>query len=80
MIYFSVTLIDDLEYRRVRVRGTFDHSREVYVMMRPPLDTGGRKGGGLISSKTQVGNYVITAFKLADREYVIYCKTKNYWR
>ena len=66
-ISFSLDDLKDLEYRRVVVRGTFDHSRELYVTPRSPIgdDHGGR---GMVSKQSQIGAQVITPFKLADRE------------
>lgn len=61
--------LEDLEYRRVRLRGTYDYSKELYIMPRglitPDSDQG---GGGLISvGKSQSGAHVITPLQLTDR-------------
>ncbi len=32
--YYSTEELDDMEYRRVLLRGEFDHSRELYVVPR----------------------------------------------
>lgn len=61
--------LNDLEYQRVKLTGTFDHSREVFLGPRP-LMVGGdidTQGSGLISSG-QSGYLVVTPFKLADRD------------
>lgn len=62
--------LSQLEYRRVRVRGHFDHSREVYLGPRSLLKGGDSPStGSLISqgSGGQSGFYVITPFVLAER-------------
>ncbi|XP_069992145.1 surfeit locus protein 1 [Penaeus vannamei] len=60
--------LNDLEYQRIKLTGTFDHTREIFLgprplMVRGDIDT---QGSGLISSG-QSGYLVITPFKLADR-------------
>ncbi|XP_042870238.1 surfeit locus protein 1-like [Penaeus japonicus] len=61
--------LNDLEYQRVKLKGTFDHSREVFLGPRPLMIGGdiNTQGSGLISSG-QSGYLVITPFKLADRD------------
>lgn len=62
--------LSQLEYRRVRVRGHFDHSRELFIGPRSLLKGGDSTStGSLISqgSGGQSGFYVVTPFKLADR-------------
>jgi surfeit locus 1 family protein len=55
--------IPSLEYRRVKVRGRFDHSQELYVMPRAPVDAPMNPSFG---SASQSGANVITAFTLSD--------------
>ncbi|XP_068205585.1 surfeit locus protein 1 [Palaemon carinicauda] len=64
--------LEDMEYRKVILRGTFDHRREIFMGPRPLLVGGDvhESGSGLISSG-QSGYLVITPFKLADRDQVI---------
>lgn len=66
--------LDHMEYRKVRVTGTFDHSKEVYVRPRSRfIDGGESKPGGLISGAQSAGSglHVVTPFKLTDRELTI---------
>ncbi|XP_077507157.1 surfeit locus protein 1 [Amblyomma americanum] len=71
--------LNDMEYLRVRVTGTFDHQREMYVGPRSriePVDGSSaeaspKRSGGLISAPGQTGNLVITPFKLKDRNLTI---------
>lgn len=64
--------LEDLEYRRVKIKGTFDHSREVLLGPRPLMIRGDvqQAGSGLISSG-QSGFLVVTPFKLLDRDLTI---------
>lgn len=64
--------LDELEYRRVKISGTFDHSREIFLGPRPRLVGGDvqEAGSGLISSG-QSGYLVVTPFKFADRDLTI---------
>ncbi|XP_066990239.1 surfeit locus protein 1 [Macrobrachium rosenbergii] len=64
--------LEDLEYKRVRLRGTFDHSKEIFMGPRPLLVGGDvyEGGSGLISSG-QSGYLVLTPFKFADRDLTI---------
>ncbi|XP_064091211.1 surfeit locus protein 1-like [Macrobrachium nipponense] len=64
--------LEDLEYKRVRLRGTFDHSKEIFMGPRPRLVGGDvyEGGSGLISSG-QSGYLVLTPFKFADRDLTI---------
>lgn len=50
--------LEDNEYLKVRVRGRFDHSKEMYINMRRDLNNEDAK---------DMGVYVITPFVLADR-------------
>merc|ERR1712142_405700 len=64
--------LEDLEYRKVKLCGTFDHSREIFMGPRPLMVSGDiqQEGSGLISTG-QSGYLVITPFKLADRDLTI---------
>uniref|UniRef100_A0A8D8RZY0 SURF1-like protein n=1 Tax=Cacopsylla melanoneura TaxID=428564 RepID=A0A8D8RZY0_9HEMI len=62
--------LNDLEYRRARVKGRFDHSREMYLGPRSFLKGGDSTStGGLMSPGAggKSGYYVITPFILSDR-------------
>lgn len=70
LIFFSEDELKNLEYRRVKVVGEFDHSKELYIGPRSCLSNGGSENGnGLFSTSgsTTSGYYVITPFKLSDR-------------
>ncbi|KAM9326487.1 surfeit locus protein 1 [Gastrophryne carolinensis] len=56
-----------LEYRPVKVRGHFDHSKELYLQPRTLLDPEkeARQAGQLVSS-TESGAHVITPFHCTD--------------
>ncbi|KAH6945081.1 hypothetical protein HPB50_007141 [Hyalomma asiaticum] len=67
-----------MEYRQVRVTGTFDHEKEMYVGPRSCIkqdedsEEGPRKRrGGIIAPPGQTGYLVITPFKLKNRDYAI---------
>lgn len=62
--------LSHLEYRRVKLRGTFHHDQEMYISPRSVVIEGGDTGGGLISSGNS-GSLVITPFTLADKELTI---------
>lgn len=51
--------LDDMEYSTVRIRGVFDHDREVYVGPRADL------------TSKQTGFFVVTPLRLEDRDYSI---------
>lgn len=66
--------LEELEYRRVKVKGKYDHSRELYLSPRSLIKAGAFEsestGGGLISSgkgDANIGVNVVTAFQLSDR-------------
>lgn len=72
LFFFSIDDIYDLEYQSVKVRGEFDHSHSVLIGPRSydpekSADTGGH-GGSLISRAKQIGYYLVTPFRLADKE------------
>ncbi|KAK4303313.1 hypothetical protein Pmani_024656 [Petrolisthes manimaculis] len=68
----DVSELEDLEYQRVKLTGTFDHSQEIFLGPRPLLVGGDVKqaGSSLISSG-QSGYLVVTPFKLADRDLTV---------
>ncbi|KAL2782239.1 surfeit locus protein 1 isoform 1, partial [Daubentonia madagascariensis] len=56
-----------LEYRPVKVRGHFDHSKELYMMPRTMVDPAREaREAGRISSSAESGAYVITPFHCTD--------------
>ncbi|XP_048414574.1 surfeit locus protein 1 isoform X2 [Stegostoma tigrinum] len=59
--------LKQLEYRRVRVRGRFDHSKELYIMPRTRVDPDKdvQEAGRLMSS-TEPGANVITPFDCTE--------------
>ncbi len=71
---FSLSDRRKLEYRRFKVRGTFDHSQEIYVGPRSLLvDNQFYKTKSFLlpvgeQEKPTIGFIVVTPFKLADRE------------
>ncbi|XP_056601926.1 surfeit locus protein 1 [Triplophysa dalaica] len=59
--------IKGLEYRRVKVHGRFDHSKELYVLPRSPVDPDREaREAGRISSSGESGANVITPFYCTD--------------
>ncbi|XP_049751114.1 surfeit locus protein 1 [Elephas maximus indicus] len=59
--------LNSLEYRPVRVRGCFDHSKELYMMPRTMVDPAREaRDAGRISSSVESGAYVITPFHCSD--------------
>ncbi|KAL3871053.1 hypothetical protein ACJMK2_039076 [Sinanodonta woodiana] len=65
----SVEEINNMEYVSVRVRGTFDHLKEMYIVPRsnvhPPSTS------NPLEMNRQTGSYVVTPFKLSDRDWTI---------
>ncbi|XP_067951332.1 surfeit locus protein 1-like [Watersipora subatra] len=59
-----VQLTADRQHERFILRGTFDHSREMYIGPRSKVDHSGT-GGGLVSSSDTIGVHVVTPFKLS---------------
>ncbi|XP_065223548.1 surfeit locus protein 1 [Planococcus citri] len=66
-----------LEYRRVKVRGTFDHSKEMYLSPRSLIQNNEFSKDDtpflspLAKADTNLGAVVVTPFKLADRDLTI---------
>lgn len=59
--------LNSLEYRRVRVRGTYDHSQELYILPRSPVDPEKEaREAGTLSSSGETGANVITPFHCTD--------------
>ncbi|XP_036039225.1 surfeit locus protein 1 isoform X2 [Onychomys torridus] len=59
--------LKNLEYRPVKVRGHFDHSKELYMMPRTMVDPAREaRDAGRISSSTENGAYVVTPFHCSD--------------
>lgn len=65
MICISLEELQDLEYRKVVVSGTFDHNRELYMMPRSPIESQSQ-GGFRNPGKTLTGAHVVSVFRLAD--------------
>nr|XP_033502739.1 surfeit locus protein 1 [Epinephelus lanceolatus] len=59
--------LNSLEYRRVKVRGWYDHSKELYVLPRSPVDPEKEaREAGRLSSSGETGANVITPFHCTD--------------
>ncbi|XP_032274230.1 surfeit locus protein 1 isoform X2 [Phoca vitulina] len=59
--------LKSLEYRPVKVRGHFDHSKELYMMPRTMVDPAREaQEAGRLSSSPESGAYVITPFHCTD--------------
>lgn len=70
-VWCSPVDIKGLEYRRVKVHGRFDHSKELYVLPRSPVDPEREaQEAGRISSSGESGANVITPFYCTDFGYM----------
>ncbi|XP_061589751.1 surfeit locus protein 1 isoform X2 [Cololabis saira] len=59
--------LNGLEYRRVKVRGHYDHSQELYILPRSPVDPEKEaREAGRLSSSGETGANVITPFHCTD--------------
>ncbi|XP_055455815.1 surfeit locus protein 1 isoform X2 [Psammomys obesus] len=59
--------LKNLEYRPVKVRGHFDHAKELYMMPRTMVDpVREARDVGRMSSSTESGAYVVTPFHCSD--------------
>uniref|UniRef100_A0A3P8Z7H8 SURF1-like protein n=1 Tax=Esox lucius TaxID=8010 RepID=A0A3P8Z7H8_ESOLU len=59
--------LNHLEYRRVKVRGHYDHSQEIYILPRSPVDPEKEaREAGQLSSSGESGANVITPFYCTD--------------
>lgn len=74
LLYFftcSVSNIEELEYRKVKVRGEFDYSKEVLMGPRALVnydDRSGELSRGIFSSSSGNNGYlVITPFRLEGK-------------
>ncbi|XP_018300874.1 surfeit locus protein 1 isoform X1 [Mycetomoellerius zeteki] len=66
--------LKDKEYYRIKVKGKFLYEKEFLIGPRSLIINGeavSEKGGGIFSRKTSSGYYVITPFKLEDRDLII---------
>lgn len=68
-INFSLEEIRQLEFRPVRVKGTFLHDKEIYIGPRTFLSAGDASTkSSLMTAKSKTGYLVITPFKLENNE------------
>eukprot|EP00069_Balaena_mysticetus_P010988 bmy_20934T0 len=59
--------LQNLEYRPAKVRGHFDHSKELYMMPRTMVDPAREaREAGRLSSAAESGAYVVTPFHCTD--------------
>ncbi|CAB1332482.1 unnamed protein product [Coregonus sp. 'balchen'] len=59
--------LNDLQYRRVKVRGRYDHSKEMYILPRSPVDPEKEaREVGQLSSSGETGANVVTPFYCTD--------------
>ncbi|XP_032674329.1 surfeit locus protein 1 isoform X2 [Odontomachus brunneus] len=66
--------LEDKEYYRVKIKGKFIYDKEFLIGPRSLIIKGqglSEKGGGVFSSKSNTGYYVVTPFKLEDRDMTI---------
>lgn len=64
--------LKELEYKRVVVKGHFDHSKELYVRPRSFISPDPDKGGsGLFSAGGTSGAHIVTPFHLSDKNMTI---------
>lgn len=71
-LLFSLRDLKDLEYRKIIVRGKFDHSKEIVMQPRARIDNEGKSMTGLFSGRSlQNGAWIITPLKLSDRNFSI---------
>ena len=54
-----------MEYRRVFVKGRFDHSKEMYIGPKSRVAANENQDGGLIGSSGNVGFFVITPLEIS---------------
>lgn len=70
--YYSLSVVDKLEYQRVRIKGEFIHDREFVITPRGRFDKGhSQKDAGSLLSQNDLsshGGHVITPFKLYGTE------------
>ena len=64
---YSPMELKNLEYRPVKVRGHFDHSKELYMMPRTMVDPAREaREAGRLSSAAESGAYVVTPFHCTE--------------
>ena len=71
MFNFSLDRLPEFEYYPVRVRGKFDHSREILIEPRSRLDGlahENRVGSRQAPATQTAGAHVITPFRVANRK------------
>lgn len=71
-IPFSLSDLDSMEYRPVRVKGKFLHDRELIMGPRSLITPNDDHKGGLLTQQdSSIGYLIITPFQLEDRKYVM---------
>lgn len=71
LFHFSLDILPDLEYYPVRVRGKFDHSREILIEPRTRLDVAEHEYHSNARQPRPgqpAGAHVITPFRVANRK------------
>lgn len=64
---YSPMELKNLEYRPVKVKGHFDHSKELYMMPRTMVDPAREaREAGQLSSAAEIGAYVVTPFHCTE--------------
>lgn len=63
--------LQELEYCPVHTRGVFDHSKEIYIGPRSLISQEGESQSAVFSSRSSSGYYVVTPFKLTDKDMTI---------
>lgn len=67
--YFRLEKLKDMEFQPVKVKGKFDHSREILFGPRPlVVNNDANTSSSSLLSKPKVGYWIITPFKLSDRK------------
>lgn len=68
---FSLRKLEDMEYQVVRLRGRFEHDKELHLGPRTLIQPKeGTSRHGLLAGAPKSGYLIITPFKLEGREYV----------
>ena len=71
----SLSELEDMEYRKVVVRGTFDHAKELYIMPRSllpgtdPSQVSGSSSRRFDRQPPKSGIHVVTAFSVSSDEH-----------
>jgi surfeit locus 1 family protein len=63
--------IEKLEFRKVTVKGRFDHSKEVYITPVSKVEDESKKQALITAAEAGVGAFVVTPFHLSDRNWTI---------